>query len=167
MNLEDLYQELIIDHGTQPRNCRRLENANHEAEGFNPLCGDKVQIFLKVQDEQIQDASFVGHGCAICMASASLMTEALKGQSLPKACALCVDFKASVCQAAGQSQEACPKLAEQLGKLQALLGVRAFPSRVKCATLPWHALEAAIPSFPSTGPAGHLLPLPTEKDFLD
>ena len=147
MELQDLYQDLIIDHGTQPRNCAPLLNANHEAEGFNPLCGDQVRVFLRIHNDQILDATFTGSGCAICMASASLMTEALAGQTISTVCELCVFFKNSLCLQSGSCALApggCSKLKPDLGKLKALLGVKAFPSRVKCATLPWHTLEAAM-----------------------
>lgn len=141
MELPELYQDLIIDHGTQPRNCCPLPNANHEAEGLNPLCGDQVRVFLRIHHEQIQEATFTGHGCAICMASASLMTEAVAGQTIAKICELCVFFKNSLCT--GPTSGSAPALAD-LGKLKALLGVKTFPSRVKCATLAWHTLEAAM-----------------------
>jgi nitrogen fixation NifU-like protein len=148
MELQDLYQDLIIDHGTQPRNCCPLLNANHEAQGFNPLCGDQVHVFLRIQDNQILDATFTGSGCAICMASASLMTEALAGKTISTVCELCVFFKDSLCLQSGNCAPCvaggCSQLKPDLGKLKALLGVKAFPSRVKCATLPWHTLEAAI-----------------------
>jgi nitrogen fixation NifU-like protein len=135
MELQELYQDLIIDHGTQPRNCCALPTANHGAEGFNPLCGDQVHVFLHIENEQIQKASFTGSGCAICMASASLMTEAVIGKTLLKTGELCLCFKNALLGEA---------VVLDLGKLKALLGVKSFPSRVKCATLPWHTLEAAI-----------------------
>ena len=137
MDLQDLYQELIIDHGTKPRNCVVLSNANGTAQGFNPLCGDRVKVFLRIEEHQIQEASFTGSGCAICMASASLMTETLPGQSTEKVLALCHRFRSLL-------TEPVPSSDAPIGKLKALLGVRDFPSRVKCATLAWHTLEAAI-----------------------
>ncbi len=144
MDLQDLYQELIIDHGTKPRNCVVLENANGTAQGFNPLCGDQVRVFLRIEDQGIQEASFTGKGCAICMASASLMTETLTGQSTEKVLALCHRFRSLIAGVTPTAPTHDPTVDTSLGKLSALLGVRAFPSRVKCATLPWHTLEAAI-----------------------
>lgn len=136
MNIEDLYQELILDHGTQPRNCCALPSANHTAEGFNPLCGDKICVYLKIENQIIKAASFTGSGCAISTASASLMTEALIGKSLEEISALSADFKALL------NTEGASKAS--LEKLRALEGVKIFPARVKCATLAWHTLEAAI-----------------------
>ena len=139
MDINDLYQELIIDHGTHPRNCCALPNANGCAEGFNPLCGDKVKIYLDIKNQVIEKASFTGNGCAISTASASLMTEVLMGKSTNDAIQLSKTFQCSL------TGELCDTTcAPCLGKLEALAGVKAFPARVKCATLAWHALEAAI-----------------------
>jgi nitrogen fixation NifU-like protein len=135
-DLRDLYQEIIFDHYRQPRNFHPLSDANRKAEGFNPLCGDRVTVYLKLEDGVIQDASFEGSGCAISTASASLMTEHLKGKSEKEAEALFQDFHELVTQDSTHAHE--------LGKLEVLGGVRAFPARVKCATLPWHALHAAL-----------------------
>lgn len=143
MSIQDLYQDLIVDHGTQPRNCCSLSHANGQAEGFNPLCGDKVQVYLNIQDNTIQEASFTGTGCAICMASASLMTETLIGKTKEVTLNLSHTFKNLL-------TSDTPHLTENLGKLAAFSGVKAFPARVKCATLPWHALEAAIKNAGST-----------------
>jgi len=134
--IQDLYQELIIDHGTHPRNFCVLENANGKAEGFNPLCGDKVQLYLKIENQKIEKASFTGAGCAISMASASLMTEALIGKTTQEALVLSALFKSLLTIDSAESAE--------LGKLLALAGVKSFPARVKCATLAWHTLQAAI-----------------------
>jgi nitrogen fixation NifU-like protein len=134
--LRDLYQEVVIDHGRRPRNFGPLPGANHEAEGFNPLCGDRLTLRLKVGDGVIQDARFEGAGCAISTASASLMTEALKGRTQAEVETLFKDFHALV------TGEASP--AGELGKLEVLAGVREFPARVKCATLAWHTLQAAL-----------------------
>lgn len=134
--LRELYRELILDHARHPRHFGRLAKATHEAEGINPLCGDKLHLFLEVGDDNIvRDASFEGSGCAISLASASLLTEAVIG--LDRSDAL---SRRSVVTHALRG-ESC---AEDLGKLQALLGVRDFPSRVKCATLAWHALGGAL-----------------------
>ena len=135
-DLRELYQELILDHGKRPRNFRKLEDANREALGHNPLCGDRLQVFLRVEGGTIRDASFVGAGCAISTASASLMTEALKGKSVDEAEALFRRFHEMV---AGDG----PENGEPLGKLSVFAGVREFPIRVKCATLPWHTFHAA------------------------
>ena len=142
-HLRELYQELILDHYRQPRNCHPLPDANREAEGFNPLCGDRLKLHLKVEDGVIRGISFEGSGCAISTASASLMTEALQGKSEQQAEAL---FRAL--QGLLTQQAAIPALADPagagLGKLAALLGVREFPARIKCATLAWHTLHAAL-----------------------
>lgn len=146
MDLHDLYQDLIIDHGTKPRHCAVLANANGSAQGFNPLCGDQVRVFLRIHDQCIQEASFTGTGCAICIASASLMTDTLAGQSTEAVLHLCRLFRATITTPLQETHTPTsdPLTDKALGKLQALLGVRSFPSRVKCATLPWHTLEAAI-----------------------
>ena len=137
-DLRDLYQEVIIDHSRRPRNFGPLAQHNHRAEGFNPLCGDKLTLYLKVSDGIIEDASFEGTGCAISTASASLMTEALKGKSEAQTEALFSAFHALVTGAA-KAPEAVP-----LGKLEVLSGVQEFPARIKCATLAWHTLHAAM-----------------------
>lgn len=136
MDLDNLYQELIIDHGTQPRNHHALANANHDAEGFNPLCGDKVHIYLHTDNDVITDISFLGKGCAISTASASIMTEVLRGKTVTEAQALFKQFQHLL-----TSNEQIP---DDLGKLAALSGVRKYPSRVKCATLAWHTLQQAL-----------------------
>jgi len=136
-DLRDLYQEMVIDHGRRPRNVGKLAHANHRAEGFNPLCGDRLTLYVEVVDGVIRAASFEGAGCAISTASASLMTEALKGKTLDEAQALIDGFHALV---TGHEHEA----PAPLGKLAVLGGVRDFPARVKCATLAWHTLHAAL-----------------------
>ena len=136
-DLRELYQEVIFDHYRKPRNCHVLDCANHKADGFNPLCGDRVTVYLKVADGVIEDLSFEGTGCAISTASASLMTEALKGKKIAEVEHLFEDFHQMVTGA-----DAMPR--PDLGKLEALAGVREFPARVKCATLAWHTLHAAL-----------------------
>ncbi len=136
MDLDNLYQELIIDHGTEPRNHHILDNANHDAEGYNPLCGDKIHLYLHTQDNVITDISFIAKGCAISTASASIRTELLKGKTIAQAVELFREFQHLV-----TSEDPAP---ESLGKLAALSGVRKFPSRVKCATLAWHTLQQAL-----------------------
>ena len=141
MKLQDLYQELIIDHGTEPRNCYCMANATHHAKGFNPLCGDQLEVFLHIEHDQITDVSFEGQGCAISMASASVMTETLKGKTLAEA----YNYFKRFIQLLTSDLDI---ESSELGKLQALAGVRAFPSRVKCATLAWHAMDAALKNDP-------------------
>ena len=142
-DLRDLYQEVILDHGRKPRNFRRLEGANRVARGDNPLCGDKMELFVDVTPEgRIADAAFQGRGCAISMASASLMTETVKGKTTEEAAELGSKFRelamSGVCPDCGAS------IADEMERLQPLAGVHEFPSRVKCATLAWHTLNAAL-----------------------
>ena len=136
MDFGDLYQDLILDHNRSPRNRRGMDGANMESEGYNPLCGDRVTIRLKVEDDVIVDAAFEGSGCAISTASASLMTEALKDKTIDEVRALFIKFRAA---ATGEMESD-----GKLGKLESLLGVRKYPARVKCATLAWHTVIAAI-----------------------
>ena len=138
-DLRDLYQEVILDHNRKPRNFRKLDGANHHAEGFNPLCGDKVVVYLKLDGDTVADVSFEGSGCAISTASASLMTESLKGKSVAEATALFEDFHKLVTGTVSGPTGSLP-----LGKLAAFAGVSEFPVRVKCATLAWHTLRAAL-----------------------
>jgi len=137
--LSDLYQEIILDHNRRPRNYGKLEHATHEAEGHNPLCGDEISVHLKIEDDRITDITFDGQGCAISKASASLMTSRLKGRTLEEMRAVAADVRDLL---TGQDEE--PADLEKLGDLAALQGVRKYAVRVKCATLPWHALEAAL-----------------------
>jgi nitrogen fixation NifU-like protein len=137
--VNDLYQEIILDHSKRPRNCHRMEDASSNAEGYNPLCGDKIKLFVKL-DEQgvVTDASFVGSGCAISTASASLMTETLKGKSKQEALVLLEEFHKLLTTDS--------PVTEGLGKLVVFCGVRDYPARVKCATLAWHTLKSALTS---------------------
>jgi nitrogen fixation NifU-like protein len=135
-DLQELYQEVILDHNRRPRNFRTIEAARH-AEGFNPLCGDRLTVYLQVENGRILDVSFQGSGCAISKASASLMTESVKGKTLEEAEALFRRFHQLITEAGDEP-------AADLGKLSVFAGVREFPIRVKCATLPWHALKAAV-----------------------
>jgi nitrogen fixation NifU-like protein len=134
--LRELYQETILEHSRKPRNYGELPSANHKAEGFNPLCGDHYTVFVNVQDGAIAEISFHGAGCAISKASASMMTQSLKGKSTEEAEALFGRFHDLVTGSGGQP--------EALGKLAAFAGVSEFPLRVKCATLAWHAMRAAL-----------------------
>jgi len=135
--LRALYQELILEHGTEPRNCYPLAEANGVAEGINPLCGDAVKVYVHIDGDIVHKVSFQGSGCAISVASASMMTELFVGKSLSEVKSLCESFK----QTLTQTHE---RETPELGKAQALCGVKAFPSRVKCATLAWHTALAAL-----------------------
>ena len=139
-DLRDLYQEVILDHNRRPRNFGPLPEANHRAEGNNPLCGDRVTVYLDVEGDRIRNVSFEGAGCAISTASASLMTDALKGRSVEEARSLFHGFHEMVTQGKDQTEEG----EEDLGKLAVFTGVREYPMRVKCATLAWHTLMAAL-----------------------
>jgi nitrogen fixation NifU-like protein len=135
--VHDLYQETILDHSKRPRNCHTMDDANRRAEGFNPLCGDKLRLFLKLgENDIVQDVSFVGSGCAISTASASLMTESLKGKSRAEALQLLDKFHELLTTDTPVSND--------LGKLVVFCGVRDYPARVKCATLAWHTLKSAL-----------------------
>lgn len=137
-DLRELYQSVILDHYKKPRNCRALAEADHHAEGFNPLCGDKVTVYLKLDNDVVRDVSFQGTGCAISTASASMMTEALKGKTLTEAEAIFKEFHQLLTRAGGVEGD------PELGKLAVFSGVREFPMRVKCATLAWHTFRAAV-----------------------
>lgn len=141
-NLRDLYQEVILDHGRRPRNRRHPEDASHHAHGDNPLCGDSIEIYVKLnQQGVIEDVAFDGRGCAISVASASLMTEVLVGKTVADANQLFAYFRALT-----TGEEAVPlaQFEDEVDRLQVLAGVREYPVRVKCATLAWHTLVAAL-----------------------
>ena len=148
-DLRDLYQEVILDHTKHPRNFGTLEHATHRAQGRNPLCGDQLALFVEVVDGRVRDLRFAGKGCAISTASASLLTEALKGKTTDEAHELFARFHEVVTTPSDQ-----PIDVSRLGKLAVLAGVREFPMRVKCASLAWHTLEAAL--------AGRADPVTTE-----
>lgn len=135
--LTDLYQEVILDHNRRPRNFRRIEGATHSAEGHNPLCGDRLSLDVQVDAGRIADVAFQGSGCAISKASASLMTDAVKGQSVDFARDMVTRFQRMVTTPPDQP-------VENMGKLSVFAGVREFPVRVKCASLCWHTLKAAL-----------------------
>ena len=139
-DLRDLYQEVILDHNRRPRNFGTLATANRTAEGHNPLCGDRVRLFVDVEEERVRDIAFEGSGCAISTASASLMTEALAGMSVDEAQRLFDEVHGMLTGDPSTAAEA----SDSLGKLAALGGVREYPIRVKCATLAWHAFQAAL-----------------------
>lgn len=133
--LRELYQETIFDHNRKPRNFRAMPDADHVARGHNPLCGDQLTVYLRVADGVVREVTFEGHGCAISTASASLMTEAVKGRPIAEVEALFQDFHALLTDVPPE---------RDFGKLQVLAGVREFPARVKCATLAWHTLHNAL-----------------------
>jgi nitrogen fixation NifU-like protein len=135
-DLRDLYQEVILEHSKVPRNYRVLAGANHKAEGFNPLCGDRYTVYIDMDGDQIRDVSFDGTGCAISKASASMMTQSVKGRSSAETETLFEGFRRLVTG----TTDGVP----ELGKLQVFSGVSEYPTRVKCATLPWHTLRAAM-----------------------
>ena len=136
-DLKDLYQEVILDHNRRPRNFHALVDASHRAEGYNPLCGDHLTLYLKLDGDLISDVGFEGAGCAISKASASLMTDAIKGRTVPDARTLFDRFHRMVTTPVDED-------VEDLGKLSVLAGVREFPIRVKCASLAWHTFKAAL-----------------------
>ena len=137
-DLRDLYQEIILDHNKHPRNRKRLEGATSQANGHNPLCGDQVTVYLRAEHGLVSEVSFEGSGCAISTASASLMTEAVKGKPIAEAERLFKEFQQMV------TETETPLDHTELGELQVLAGVREHPVRIKCATLPWHTLKAAL-----------------------
>ena len=137
--LSELYQQVILDHNKKPRNFRRLESANHSAEGYNPLCGDHLTVYLNLENDAVKEVAFEGSGCAISKAAASMMTQAVKGKSKQEAETLFNEFHRMVTAEQYDSDDA-----ENLGNLKIFEGVREFPVRVKCATLPWHTMHAAL-----------------------
>lgn len=137
--LSDLYQQVILDHNKKPRNFRKLETANHSAEGFNPLCGDQLTVYLNLEDDAVKEITFEGSGCAISKAAASMMTQAVKGKTKQEAEQLFSEFHGMV---TGELDEAAAP--NSLGNLKIFSGVREFPVRVKCASLPWHTMHAAL-----------------------
>ena len=150
-DLRDLYQEVILDHSKRPRNFHAMPDADRKAEGYNPLCGDRETVFLDLDGDVLKDVSFQGAGCAISTASASMMTESVKGKTRAEADALFERFHDLITGKSG-SDAASP----ELGKLTVFSGVREYPVRVKCATLPWHTLKAAL--------VGENAPVSTESE---
>jgi nitrogen fixation NifU-like protein len=137
--LRELYQEVIVDHAKRPRNFRRMASANRTIEGYNPLCGDRITLYLEIEGDRVKDVSFEGSGCAISTASASMMTETMKSKTIAEAEAIAERFHDLVTSPAD-----APAHDEDLGKLAVFGGVREFPARVKCATLVWHSLRSAL-----------------------
>jgi len=142
MITNDLYQEMILDHYKHPRNCCKLDHCTHEADGQNPLCGDELTVQLEIADDKIVNIAFTGMGCAISQASASLMTESLKGKTIEQA--TMVYEKIHRMLTGRDPNELDPKGEVKIGKLQVLEGVAEFPMRVKCASLAWHTMKAAV-----------------------
>ena len=143
MNLKELYQEIILDHGKNPRNLRKTENFNKDAKGHNPLCGDKVHIYLKLDEKKkVEDISFEGQGCAISMASASIMTDLIKGKEENEVKEIVEDFLEMIKEKPELSSKNLQE--DEKTKLMCLSGVKQYPMRVKCATLSWHTLTSAI-----------------------
>ena len=146
MNLKELYQEIILEHGQNPRNLRKTDNFNKDAKGHNPLCGDKVHLFLKLdEDKKIQDISFEGEGCAISMASASIMTDLMKGKSENEVKEIISKFLDMIKEKDDINTDLLKD--DEKTKLMSLGGVKNYPMRVKCATLSWHALTSALEDF--------------------
>jgi nitrogen fixation NifU-like protein len=137
-DLQELYQEMVMDHGRKPRNTGKLDDATESAEGFNPLCGDQISVYLKVEDDHIDDVKIEAAGCAISKASASMMTEAIKGKTVEDAEEIFEAFRFMLTHPEGGYD------AEALGDLEVLSGVVQYPARIKCALLPWHTLESAL-----------------------
>ena len=137
-DLSDLYQEILLEHNRRPRNFRTLEDATHHADGFNPLCGDEISLQLRVDEETVGDVGFQGHGCAISRASASMLTQAVKGGSTSDAMAMFDEFHRMLTEPDAELDY------DLLGDLEMLAGVIAYPTRIKCAILAWHTLKAAM-----------------------
>ena len=144
--MQELYQEVLLDHYKRPRNYYKLTDANRTVEGYNPLCGDHIFVYLRLENNKIKDVSFEGSGCAISKASASLMTESVKGKSVEEAEALFEKFHDMVTTEPGKDVST-----EALGKLAIFIGVREYPSRVKCAILSWHTLKAGLSQNQASG----------------
>ena len=138
-DLQDLYQEVVMDHNRRPRNFKKIEEPSRRAEGFNPLCGDQLTVYLDLQDDLIADIGVEAAGCAISKASASMMTESIKGKRLEEARRTSEEFRRMVTRAPGDGFDP-----DSLGDLEVLSGVSAYPARIKCATLPWHTLQSAM-----------------------
>lgn len=155
MDSKQLYQEVILDHNKKPRNWGTLADASHRAEGLNPLCGDHIWLSLKLDDERVENIAFEGEGCAICKASSSMMTTNVKGKTVTEAEQLVREFRD---MATGKLDIA--RQPNHLGRLTVFAGVRDLPSRVKCAILPWHTLQAALHSEPVVSTEGDQDPVP-------
>ena len=151
--LSELYQQVILDHNKKPRNFRRIEDANRHAEGYNPLCGDQLTVYMQLEDEVVRDVSFEGSGCAISKAAASMMTQSVKGKTKEEAETLFGEFHRMVTGELNEETEP-----HHLGRLTIFAGVRDFPARVKCASLSWHTMHAALNNREETSTEGALDP---------
>jgi len=154
-DMRQLYQEVILDHNRKPRNWGAIAGANRHADGHNPLCGDHIQLTMNVNDDKIEAIAFEGHGCAICKASSSMMTGAVKGKTVQEAEALVEEFRGMTTGTLDPDKQE-----NHLGKLKVFAGVKDLPSRVKCAILPWHTLHAALHSEASASTEGEADPVP-------
>lgn len=154
-DIRQLYQEVILDHNRKPRNWGSIPDANHHADGHNPLCGDHIKLSVDVQDDRIASIVFEGHGCAICKASASMMTGAVKGKAVQDAEVMVEEFRGMATGTLDPDTQA-----NHLGKLKIFAGVKDLPSRVKCAILPWHTLHAALHSESAVSTEGAADPVP-------
>jgi len=154
-DIRQLYQEVILDHNRKPRNWGSIPDANHHADGHNPLCGDHIKLAVDVQDDRIASIAFEGHGCAICKASASMMTGAVKGKAVQDAEVMVEEFRSMATGTLDPDTQA-----NHLGKLKIFAGVKDLPSRVKCAILPWHTLHAALHSESAVSTEGAADPVP-------
>lgn len=159
--LSELYQQVILDHNKKPRNFRRIEDANRHAEGYNPLCGDQLTVYMQLEDEVVKDVSFEGSGCAISKAAASMMTQSVKGKTKEEAETLFGEFHRMVTGELNAETEP-----HHLGRLTIFAGVRDFPARVKCASLSWHTMHAALNNREETSTEGALDPVATQEGSL-
>jgi nitrogen fixation NifU-like protein len=156
--MKQLYQEVILDHNRKPRNWGAIVDANRHADGHNPLCGDHIKLSINLKEDRIEAIAFEGHGCAICKASSSMMTGAVKGKTVEEAEALVEEFRGMTTGTLDPDRQA-----NHLGKLKVFAGVKDLPSRVKCAILPWHTLHAALHSEFSVSTEGESDPIPDAK----
>jgi nitrogen fixation protein NifU and related proteins len=159
--LSELYQQVILDHNKKPRNFRRIEDANRRAEGYNPLCGDQLTVYMQLEDEVVKDVSFEGSGCAISKAAASMMTQSVKGKTKQEAETLFGEFHRMVTGELDEQSEP-----HRLGRLTIFAGVRDFPARVKCASLSWHTMHAALNNQEATSTEGALDPAAGQEGSL-
>ncbi|HYG79781.1 MAG TPA: SUF system NifU family Fe-S cluster assembly protein [Pyrinomonadaceae bacterium] len=159
--LSELYQQVILDHNKKPRNFRRIEDANRHAEGYNPLCGDQLTVYMQLEDEVVKDVSFEGSGCAISKAAASMMTQSVKGKTKEEAETLFGEFHRMVTGELDEQTEP-----HHLGRLTIFAGVRDFPARVKCASLSWHTMHAALNNQEATSTEGALDPVAAQEGSL-
>ena len=159
--LSELYQQVILDHNKKPRNFRRIEEANRRAEGYNPLCGDQLTVYMQLEDEVVRDVSFEGSGCAISKAAASMMTQSVKGKTKEEAETLFAEFHRMVTGELDEQTEP-----HHLGRLTIFSGVRDFPARVKCASLSWHTMHAALNNQEETSTEGALDPVAAQEGGL-